>query len=388
MTMIMIFRLPDDIMLSVICDWLDVTSLCKCDTSLCNKQNRYELLNLYKLDYSVIKNSKPNFHNYIDWIKSKQIKFKSFFGLEKLEDTDNLQYTRDTIKYYDNITFSSSGFGWHVKYSPTARRAMANNFKTMTNCKNLTNCTLTCFCLTDVSMMEFASCEKLINLTINFRDKQVTDKSLVLLPKNWKNLKSLKIIGDYKNFTDLFVLEIAKYCKDLTNFVIYSDNDVKITDVSLMELGQKCTNLTNFSIDCRGKVGVSDLSIIEFATCCKKLTSFNINTNNTDSAITDTGLLQIATKCKHLTSLTIGWYKNINISSFSVAKILENCDKLKKFTIFCKGDENLIDKSIVEIVKKSEILETFYISYLDEDSFPEHLVVNCIKFQIEWEDNP
>ncbi len=95
-----IFTLPSDILHEICIDYLTIKDLCHLDTSVCNKNNRLQLLDVFSSNYFVIKqHDKNTFHKYIKWIMMRNIKTNVIYCLGNFDiDLLNACVVKNNIK--------------------------------------------------------------------------------------------------------------------------------------------------------------------------------------------------------------------------------------------------------------------------------------------------
>ena len=209
--MTLINNISTNVTVDILSEFLDIKSLCKLDTSICNKYDRPKLLNYYKYDGFIVQNNNWYLSKYLAWVEFKQIKINILFISANNLQIEKLQFTLYKIR------------------------------------------TIKCTCdYTDLNILELVNkCPQLSSLTISCSyTSKITDLSLVNLSYKCLKLTSINIdCSINKKITDYGIISLANNCHQLTSFSIRCLLNDKITKESIKYLVANCFQLTSLTIN-------------------------------------------------------------------------------------------------------------------------------------------
>ena len=269
--------MPDEFVLSIVLEWVDIEDLSRLDIALTNHHFRVKYLHLlqktvHKGVLSVSRNG--DFFN-SDCNDSKGYDFNSGVA-EWLEDR--------------NIFMRTLRFYWKDKSSN--RGVIPAGFLASTG-------------------------QQLLSLTI--ADRTISDAAWAELLKRCPRLEDVRM-GCNENITDVGASNLAHFLPKLHYLCIC---ETKVTDIGLGRLGEGCIYLKYINLE--GCKQISDAGLAKLAEGCQGLESVVlISCDN----ISDVGVNSLAQHCPHLHSLYLAYTK---VTDMGLTRLGEGSCRALKF---------------------------------------------------------
>mmetsp|Transcript_32323 Transcript_32323/g.30830 ORF Transcript_32323/g.30830 Transcript_32323/m.30830 type:complete len:259 (+) Transcript_32323:44-820(+) len=246
--------LPNEILSGIFCENLSIEDFTRFDTAILNKTRRVAFLSLIGSERCIFNGRKATrfYHHtsgprkFILWVILRCIRLKELACNPHL---------------YENESFHFSNRGQLLQKPKLSSDYRNEDVMTkISKCCNLTQLTMDCRSITDVTLISIANnCRSIIAFTLTFSEfitdcgilkiadsypdlielnmsgcEKMTDKSIVRVAECCPNLKHL-CLSDYKNMTDMSIIRITECCPLLLKLRLYC---CPITDVSGMRVSR------------------------------------------------------------------------------------------------------------------------------------------------------
>jgi hypothetical protein len=206
-----LFNIPNEIITSIITEWLCMKELCIFDTSINNKDFRFKLLNLMQSNHSLFNGKDGNSTNikFLTWISLREISIRKLIInqsiISTLNNTDMLENILRNSPRLEILQF------WIMEYSN--------------------------HCLIDDNIIDKISecCKDLMEIRL-YAAFKITDKGIISISNKLLGLKKLNLRVCY-NITDTSIINISKNLTNLLDLDISGCNG--ITDAGSIKIAEK-----------------------------------------------------------------------------------------------------------------------------------------------------
>lgn len=341
-----LFDLPNDLFIIILCNWLNLIDICNLDSAIITNDNNYRINFLTLLERLVIHKSQINYTyfksiHFLKWIVSRKIHINHIIISRRF----NEKLLNKLVNYsYELITDVSISQDIPNMY-----------YELFSICKNIEILNINSNKLQDHHLVIISThCTALYQLNLSYCEN-ITDVGIVTIAKKCINLKQINLEGCIL-LTDLSIKEIFFNCIQLTHINLNSCEN--ITNNSILAIHEKISQLTYCSFN-----QCSNLNNKILKNLCKRCKYLKQLSIIECEDITNKGIKYIAKYATNLQSLNINYC--IQITDDSMIILIHSCKYLEHLYIL--GCTFITDKTLNEISKKCCQLKT--IQFDTEDIF-------------------
>ena len=305
-----LFRLSDDILASIISNWLDIRAIGALDTAITEREQRRQWLRcLPKVDRSVSLNNQMYTATSFKWLIVKGCSTNKLI----LYFEDRIQYRIvGSFPSLIEIDFRFSDFVSDNTVSDIVKMSTGLKFLYVSGCKN-------------IHSMNFIAeyCRKLVVFEAD--DTAVGHWDTRSIAKNLHDLEVLKLRGACIEDNGAAALVSANHKLTCVNF----SSCIDITNITLLALANSCPNLNDIDLGYCHRI--TDAGIIALVEKCPLLQTIHIPYC---SDITDNAIIAIAQNCRLLLHLNLRHVYNVTNTAMSAIAL--HCPQLLSIDlVFC-----------------------------------------------------
>jgi Leucine Rich repeat len=305
-----LLRLTDDILASIVSNWLDIRAICALDNAITNSEQRRQWLRcLSKVDRSVALNDQIYTATSFKWLINKRCTTSKLI----LNCEDRIRYSiSGCFPSLAEVDVRGSKFISDENVSDIVEMSKELKVLYVSGCKYIHDITFIA-----------KHCRELV--VLEAEGINVGNWGIGSIAKNVHDLEVLKLKGACMQ--DTGAAELASGNHKLTYIDLSDCTD--ITDITLLALANSCPNLNYVGLGhCHH---ITDAGITALVEKCPLLQTIDIQYC---CNITDTALIAIALKCRHLLHINL---RNLNnITNTAMSAIALNCPQLLSIDlVFC-----------------------------------------------------